>query len=263
MTPSASAPSAFYLACSTWPDAARITAASSPPRRKSFATFGAELFSRPDINESEAMTELSLRINRGLIEISSGVRSCPAFIACYHEKFGTLCYTNAGHTPGLLRDANGIAELASDRPAAGTFLPRHHRRSHRGRGKRCRSAAGFSRSDRAAEGHHETRGQEFGLARLQTVFPVGAGQQRSGPLRFGPECRERIQRSSTPLRRSHGAGFDAQCLISRAANFPLQYQRPTNGAALLDSLRRSKIPYRPEPTLLPASPGSVAALYIL
>src|ERR1700752_5247567 len=38
-----------------------------------FRTFGAELFSRPDINESEAMTELSLRINRALIETSSGV----------------------------------------------------------------------------------------------------------------------------------------------------------------------------------------------
>src|SRR5271169_3794533 len=60
-----------------------------------FRKFGTELFSRPDINESEAMTELSLRINRGLIETSHGVRSCPAFIACYHEKFGTLCYSNA------------------------------------------------------------------------------------------------------------------------------------------------------------------------
>src|ERR1700693_4262758 len=76
-----------------------------------FRNFGTELFSRPDINESEAMTELNLRINRGVIETSSGVRSCPAFIACYHEKFGTLCYSNAGHTPALLRDSNGITEL--------------------------------------------------------------------------------------------------------------------------------------------------------
>ena len=79
-----------------------------------FRTFGTELFSRPDINESNAMTELSLRMNRAIIEASSGVHSCPAFIACYHEKFGTLCYTNAGHTPGLLRDSNGVAELGSE-----------------------------------------------------------------------------------------------------------------------------------------------------
>jgi serine phosphatase RsbU (regulator of sigma subunit) len=86
-----------------------------------FRTFGTELFSRPDINESEAMTELNLRLNRGLIEHSSGVHSCPAFIACYHEKFGTLCYTNAGHTPGLLRDGAGITELPSTGLPLGLF----------------------------------------------------------------------------------------------------------------------------------------------
>ena len=86
-----------------------------------FRNFGAELFSRPDINESDAMTELCLRINRGLIESASGVRSCPALIACYHEKFGTLCYTNAGHTPGLLRDRAGVTELASTGLPLGLF----------------------------------------------------------------------------------------------------------------------------------------------
>jgi serine phosphatase RsbU (regulator of sigma subunit) len=86
-----------------------------------FRNFGTELFSRPDINESDAMTELSLRINRAIIEASSGVRSCPAFMACYHEKFGTLCYTNAGHTPGLLRDGNGVAELSSGGLPLGLF----------------------------------------------------------------------------------------------------------------------------------------------
>ena len=88
-----------------------------------FRNLGTELFSRPDINESEAMTELSLRINRGIIETSKGVRSCPAFFACYHEKFGTLCYTNAGHTPGLLRDVNGITNLGFGRPALSDSFP--------------------------------------------------------------------------------------------------------------------------------------------
>ena len=86
-----------------------------------FRNFGTELFSRPDINESDAMGELCLRINRSILEISSGVRSCPAFIACYHEKFGTLCYSNAGHTPGLLRDSTGVAELASTGLPLGLF----------------------------------------------------------------------------------------------------------------------------------------------
>lgn len=86
-----------------------------------FRTVGSELFSSADINESNAMTELCLRLNRGLIDVCCGVHSCPAFIACYHEKFGTLCYCNSGHTPGLLRDQAGITELASTGLPLGLF----------------------------------------------------------------------------------------------------------------------------------------------
>jgi phosphoserine phosphatase RsbU/P len=86
-----------------------------------FRNLGTELFSKADINESDAMTELCLRMNRHIIEASTGVHSCPTFIACYHEKFGTLCYTNAGHTPGLLRDSTGITELPSTGLPLGLF----------------------------------------------------------------------------------------------------------------------------------------------
>src|SRR5208283_473058 len=89
--------------------------------QNAFRTLGAELFSRPDFNEADAMTELCLRLNRDLMEAARGVCSCPAFIGCYHEKFGTLCYTNAGHTPALLRDGSGIAELASTGLPLGLF----------------------------------------------------------------------------------------------------------------------------------------------
>jgi phosphoserine phosphatase RsbU/P len=89
--------------------------------QKIFRTLGTELFAPPDINESEAMTALCLHLNRGLMEAAAGIHPCPAFIACYHEKFGTLCYTNAGHTPGLLRDSTGIAELASTGLPLGLF----------------------------------------------------------------------------------------------------------------------------------------------
>lgn len=89
--------------------------------QKIFRSLGPQLFSLPDINESEAMTTLCLRLNRGIMEAAAGVHSCPAFIGCYHEKFGTLCYTNAGHTAGLLRDGTGIAELASTGLPLGLF----------------------------------------------------------------------------------------------------------------------------------------------
>jgi serine phosphatase RsbU (regulator of sigma subunit) len=86
-----------------------------------FRTLGPDLFSRPDFNESEAMVELCLRLNRGLMEVAGGVISCPGFLGCYHEKFGTLCYTNAGHTPGLLRDDTGVVELGSTGLPLGLF----------------------------------------------------------------------------------------------------------------------------------------------
>jgi serine phosphatase RsbU (regulator of sigma subunit) len=89
--------------------------------QKIFRSLGTELFSQSDINEAEAMSALCLRLNRGLMEAAAGIHSCPAFIGCYHEKFGTLCYTNAGHTPGLLRDSTGIAELASTGLPLGLF----------------------------------------------------------------------------------------------------------------------------------------------
>ena len=101
-----------------------------------FRAVGAELFSAPDMNEAEAMTALCLQLNRGLMEAASGVHPCPAFIGCYHEKFGTLCYTNAGHTPGVLRDRTGMTEVSADGFAAGSLLPRHLRRAHGGHGKR-------------------------------------------------------------------------------------------------------------------------------
>jgi len=86
-----------------------------------FRTVGTQLFSAADINEADAMTELCLHLNRGLIEVCCGVHSCPAFIACYHEKFGTLCYTNAGHTSGLLHDRTGVSELGSTGLPLGLF----------------------------------------------------------------------------------------------------------------------------------------------
>ena len=86
-----------------------------------FRHMGCSLFSAADVNESTAMTELCLLLNRGIMESSRGICSCPAFIGCYHEQFGTLCYTNAGHTPGLLRDGTGVIELPSTGLPLGLF----------------------------------------------------------------------------------------------------------------------------------------------
>jgi phosphoserine phosphatase RsbU/P len=134
-----------------------------------FRESGAELFSRPDMNESTAMSELCLRLNRGMIEWAKGVHSCPAFIACYHEVFGTLCYTNAGHTPGLLRDGTGITELASTGLPLGLFS---HATSDAPTVALEKDGALLlvSRGVIECEGHRANSGKEFTLERVKQVF---------------------------------------------------------------------------------------------
>src|ERR1700687_4853273 len=67
-----------------------------------FRASGEEIFAASELNESEAMIELSRRLNLEIMRAARGVRSCPAFAGCYNEELGTVCYVNAGHTPGLL-----------------------------------------------------------------------------------------------------------------------------------------------------------------
>jgi serine phosphatase RsbU (regulator of sigma subunit) len=86
--------------------------------QETFRTVGAELFAGEDINESEAMVEVCLQLNRTVLRAAGRVHSSPAFAGCYDEVLGTVCYFNAGHTPGLVRDDTGISEL----PATGLPL---------------------------------------------------------------------------------------------------------------------------------------------
>jgi len=83
-----------------------------------FRAGGMELLSRDEINEPEAMIELARRLNQEIMRAAGGVRSCSAFAGCYNEELGTVCYVNAGHTPGLLCDSTSIEEL----PATGLPL---------------------------------------------------------------------------------------------------------------------------------------------
>jgi serine phosphatase RsbU (regulator of sigma subunit) len=83
-----------------------------------FRSSGEQIFADDELNESDAMIELSRRLNLEIMRAAGGVRSCPAFAGCYNEELGTVCYVNAGHTPALLRDDSGVIEL----PATGLPL---------------------------------------------------------------------------------------------------------------------------------------------
>ena len=86
--------------------------------QKTFREKSLELLGREEVNEADALTEICLRLNQTIIEVEGGVRSCPAFAACYNESLGILCYSNAGHTPALVRDGKEVIEL----PATGLPL---------------------------------------------------------------------------------------------------------------------------------------------
>ena len=86
--------------------------------RQTFHELGCKSFADPAVNEADAMMTFCLELNLTVRRAASGVRSCPAFIGCYNEALGTVCYANAGHTPGLLRDPSGVTEL----PATGLPL---------------------------------------------------------------------------------------------------------------------------------------------
>ncbi len=89
--------------------------------QRTFRNRGTKLFAGEDFNEAEAMIELCHEVNRTILRFASGVRSCPAFVGCYNEDLGTVCYTNAGHTSGLLRDEIGITRLEATGLPLGLF----------------------------------------------------------------------------------------------------------------------------------------------
>lgn len=84
-----------------------------------FRTLAPKLFAEEDFNETTAMIELCQELNRTIMR--ARLRSCPAFIGCYNEDLGTVCYANAGHPPGLLRDHTGITLLEATGLPLGLF----------------------------------------------------------------------------------------------------------------------------------------------
>lgn len=85
-----------------------------------------ELFSAPDINAADRLSELLLSLNREIINVASGPRYTPAFLSCYDLEMGTLTYINAGHLPALLRDEDGIVSLDANGLPLGLFSHSTH-----------------------------------------------------------------------------------------------------------------------------------------
>jgi len=88
------------------------------------ATFrerGVACLESDEVNEADAMMEFCLALNLSIRLSAAGVRTCAAFVGCYNEELGTVCYVNAGHTPGLLRYHSDVSELPATGMPLGLF----------------------------------------------------------------------------------------------------------------------------------------------
>ena len=87
--------------------------------QKAFRETAQRGFAGDDVNETTAMMELCFVVNCSILH--SGIRACPAFLGCYNEELGTICYANAGHPPALVRDRTGITYLEATGLPLGLF----------------------------------------------------------------------------------------------------------------------------------------------
>jgi phosphoserine phosphatase RsbU/P len=125
-----------------------------------FRTLAPQLFAGEDFNEATAMMKLCTSMNRAVL--ARGVRSCPAFLGCYNEETGTVCFANAGHTPAMLWDGTGVTLLEATGLPLGLFSHTVHSAST------CAlvpGAALLAVSRGIVEAEHS--GEEFGLERTK------------------------------------------------------------------------------------------------
>lgn len=89
--------------------------------RDTFQKIGCERFGDEEVNEADAMMEFCMDLNATIRRSASAICVCAAFIGCYNEDLGTVCYVNAGHTPGLLRHGDEVTELRATGLPLGLF----------------------------------------------------------------------------------------------------------------------------------------------
>lgn len=85
-----------------------------------------ELFSAPDLNEADAVTDLVLVVNQTILNASGGVRCAPGIVGCYNESVGIVSYINAGSVPALLRSDGTITVLEASGLPLGLFSHATH-----------------------------------------------------------------------------------------------------------------------------------------
>jgi len=84
------------------------------------------LFAAAELNEPTAIVDLTLSLNRTILQAAEGICASSAFLGSYDAELGTVCYSNAGHVPGLVRDRTGITRLPATGIPLGLFSHATH-----------------------------------------------------------------------------------------------------------------------------------------
>ena len=137
-----------------------VVAANTAFREKGPACLADE-----EVNEADAMMEFCQALNASIRSAASGIRTCAAFLGCYNELLGTVCYINAGHTPGLLRYDSSVSEL----PATGMPLGLFSASTYEAPTVAVPVGGALLLASRGVvEANHKR--EEYGLQRLKTHF---------------------------------------------------------------------------------------------
>jgi serine phosphatase RsbU (regulator of sigma subunit) len=133
--------------------------------KRVFRDAGEQLLESSGSNEADALIELCLRLNRAILEAAGRAHSCPAFVGCYNEDLGTVCYFNTGHTPGLVRHSTDISVLGATGLPLGLF-------SHTTTDARIVALETGAALVLVSKGVVEVsrKGEEFGLNRVEEVL---------------------------------------------------------------------------------------------
>jgi serine phosphatase RsbU (regulator of sigma subunit) len=142
-----------------------------------------------DRADEQAVTSLALELNRVVLDSAHGVCSAPAFVGCYDQEIHTVTYVNAGHTPGLLKDANGVLDLEANGLPFGLFSHSTHDAQY------CALAPGAVLL-LSSRGLVETRSNniEFGMNRLRETLKAAQGEHAISVCREVIEAVERYEK---------------------------------------------------------------------
>ena len=160
-----------------------------------------------ELNEADAMMDFCQTLNSGIRRAAAGVRQCAAFLGCYNEELGTVCYINAGHTPGLLRYDSDISEL----PATGMPLGLFSASTYEAPTVAVPVGGGLLLASRGVVETARKR-EEFGLSRLKETLlqsPLSSARDVAGSAldaarQFAPDAALRNDLTTLALVRPSG-----------------------------------------------------------